>query len=131
MNVAHNRPFLPVLGCWTALLCSPPAGAQAAGHPVGVTRAPAAAGPGTAHLRRPWTPELTARPSFVLMYRRAPALLARLEDRIGEEAFDRFVERYMTEGVARTEALLEMLGEVAGDEAERWFRGELAEASEG
>jgi hypothetical protein len=72
-----------------------------------------------------WTPELAGRPSFVLMYRRAPVLLARLEERIGEEAFGRFVERYMTEGVVRTEALLQVLAQVAGDGARRWFQGEL------
>jgi hypothetical protein len=73
-----------------------------------------------------WTEEMTARGSDVLMYRRAPVLLSRLEDRIGEERFDRFLERYMTRGVATTRALLEHLEAVAGPEAAEAFRALLA-----
>lgn len=78
-----------------------------------------------------WTRESTKRPSGVAMYRRAPYLLYRLEERIGTERFDRFLVRYMTEGVRTTPELLERLGDVAGAEAERWFREELASGPSG
>ncbi len=72
-----------------------------------------------------WTPESTRRPSYQLMYRRAPYLLSRLEERIGAEGFARFVARYMTEGAATTPRLLEHLSVAAGAEAAEWFRTEL------
>ncbi len=73
-----------------------------------------------------WTPESTTRPSGVAMYSRGPFLLYRLEERIGRERFARFLARYMTEGVRTTPELLDRLRDVAGAEAERWFRDELA-----
>ena len=72
-----------------------------------------------------WTPESTKRPSGLVMYRRAPYLLHRLEERIGKEAFDRFIARYMSGGVRTTPALLDTLRDIAGPEAERWFREAL------
>jgi hypothetical protein len=76
-----------------------------------------------------WVEGMTARGSDVVMYRRAPALLARLEARIGEAAFDRFLERFMTREVATTPELLGHLVEVAGPAAEQWFRTLLSEGS--
>jgi hypothetical protein len=73
-----------------------------------------------------WTPERTERPAGPAMYRRAPYVLSRLENRIGTERFDRFLARYMTEDVRTTPELLDRLREVAGAEAEQWFREELA-----
>lgn len=74
-----------------------------------------------------WTPESTARSSFFVMYRKAPYLLSALEDRIGAERMDRFVERYLTEGVQTTVQLLKHLEAVAGKDAADWFRVRLAE----
>lgn len=73
-----------------------------------------------------WTPESTRRPSFFIMYRRGPWLLSRLEQRIGTERFDRFLQAYMTEHVRTTPELLRRLESVAGQEAARWFGDELA-----
>ena len=73
-----------------------------------------------------WTPESTKRPSGMVMYRRAPYLLHRLEERIGKDAFDRFIARYMNGGVKTTPELLDALRDIAGAEAESWFRQELA-----
>lgn len=73
-----------------------------------------------------WTPESSNRPSGVAMYMRAPHLLYRLEERIGTERFDRFLARYMVEDMRTTPELLDRLRDVAGGEAERWFREELA-----
>ena len=78
-----------------------------------------------------WTPESTKRPSGMVMYRRAPYLLHRLEERIGKEAFDRFVARYMSGDVRTTPALLDTLRDIAGPEAELWFRQELASGPSG
>lgn len=73
-----------------------------------------------------WEPASTRRPSFIVMYRRAPYLLSQLEARIGTAAFDRFIAAYMTEGVTTTPQLLERLEAVAGAEAAAWFREQLA-----
>jgi hypothetical protein len=75
-----------------------------------------------------WTPESTRRPSFFVMYRRGPWLLSRLEERIGTERFDRFLQAYMTEHLRTTPELLQRLESIAGAEAARWFRDELARA---
>ncbi|HKP74526.1 MAG TPA: hypothetical protein VJT67_03240 [Longimicrobiaceae bacterium] len=73
-----------------------------------------------------WTPESTRRPSGMAMYRRAPYILSQLEQRIGTGAFDRFLARYMTERITATPVLLDRLREIAGADAEVWFREELA-----
>jgi hypothetical protein len=73
-----------------------------------------------------WTDGMTGRSSDVIMYRTAPYLLSLLEERIGEETFDRFLERYMIRDVATTQELLGHLEEVAGAEVARWFRELLA-----
>ncbi|MBW3569870.1 MAG: hypothetical protein KY467_02075 [Gemmatimonadetes bacterium] len=73
-----------------------------------------------------WEPASTRRPSFFVMYRRAPYLLSQLEARIGTAAFDRFIAAYMTEGVTTTPQLLEQLEAVAGAEAAEWFSEQLA-----
>ncbi len=72
-----------------------------------------------------WYAGAERRPTFFLMYRRAPYLLSLLEARIGMQAFDRFLERYMTEEVRTTPELLEQLEAVAGGEAAAWFREQL------
>jgi len=73
-----------------------------------------------------WTPELDVRPGTELMYRRAPFLLHRLEEKIGAERFDRFLTQYMTEDILYTTYLLDELEAIAGTEAAEWFRNELA-----
>lgn len=73
-----------------------------------------------------WTPESTRRPSFFVMYRRAPWLLSRLEARIGTERLDAFLRAYMAGHARTTPELLGRLEAVAGPEAARWFRDELA-----
>lgn len=74
-----------------------------------------------------WTPGATGRPPGPISYQKGPLLLHRLEGRIGSEAFDRFVTRYMVERVETTPELLSILGEVAGPEARSWFERALAE----
>ncbi|MCL4865180.1 MAG: hypothetical protein KJZ47_04750 [Gemmatimonadales bacterium] len=68
---------------------------------------------------------MTGRPSFQTMYRRAPYLLARVEDRIGAERFDRLLRRFMAEGIRRPPDLLEAVAAVAGRELAEWLRAEL------
>jgi hypothetical protein len=74
-----------------------------------------------------WTPESTNRPSFFVMYRRAPYLLSELEERIGTPTFDRFAEGYMAGQVRTTPQLLALLEVIAGPEAREWFAGQLAQ----
>ena len=73
-----------------------------------------------------WTPQSTRRPSAMVAYRKAPFLLSRLEERIGIDAMDRFLRRYMVERIRTTPQLLAVLQEVAGVDAASWFREELA-----
>jgi hypothetical protein len=73
-----------------------------------------------------WTPESTRRPSAMVAYRKAPYLLSRLEERIGTDAMDRFLQRYMVERIRTTPQLLAALQDVAGSESAAWFREELA-----
>jgi hypothetical protein len=73
-----------------------------------------------------WTPEASQRPSYVAMYRLGPYLLSRLEERIGKTEFAEFLRRYMVHDVRTTAELFQHLAEVAGADAELWFRAELA-----
>lgn len=73
-----------------------------------------------------WKPDLTRRPTARTVYRKAPYLLSRLEERVGTETMDRILVRFMTEGLRTTPAVLEMIGEVAGAETAAWFGEQLA-----
>lgn len=73
-----------------------------------------------------WAPDSSQRATFAAMYRRAPYLFSLLEERIGTDRFDRFVAAYMTERLRTTPEMLARLRAIAGEEAERWFREELA-----
>jgi hypothetical protein len=73
-----------------------------------------------------WTPTSTQRPSYQLMYRRAPALLAQLEERLGTARFAQLIERYMVDGVTSTAVLLEHVAAIAGADTAAWFRAALA-----
>ena len=73
-----------------------------------------------------WTPQSTKRPTANVAYRKAPFLLSRLEERIGTDAMDRFLQRYMVERIRTTPQLLAALQNVAGAETASWFRAELA-----
>ncbi|HJQ26022.1 MAG TPA: M1 family aminopeptidase, partial [Blastocatellia bacterium] len=73
-----------------------------------------------------WTPESTRRPSAQVSYRKAPFLLSRLEERIGAQKMDQFLQRYMVHRIPTTAQLLAALDDVAGPETAAWFRAELA-----
>jgi hypothetical protein len=73
-----------------------------------------------------WTPTSTQRPSYQLMYRRAPALLAQLETRMGTERFAQLMGRYMMDGVTSTAVLLALVAEIGGADTAAWFRAALA-----
>lgn len=73
-----------------------------------------------------WTALNTARPSANVSYRKAPALLAELEARVGSARMDALLVRFMTEPVRTTPAVLGMIDEVVGPEHGAWFRAELA-----
>lgn len=73
-----------------------------------------------------WTPTSTQRPSYPLMYRRAPALLAQLEERLGTERFAQLIARYMVDGVTSTTVLLELVAAIGGPDTAAWFRAALA-----
>ena len=73
-----------------------------------------------------WTPQSTQRPRAQVSYRKAPFLLSRLEQRIGTDAMDRFLQRYMVERIRTTPQLVAVLQDIAGTDAASWFRAELA-----
>ena len=74
-----------------------------------------------------WTPEITARPSFFVMYRQGPLALDALENEIGEAAFADFMHRYMAQPVRTTPQMLDLLEASAGPDARDWFIARLAE----
>ena len=74
-----------------------------------------------------WTPEITERPSFFVMYRQGPLALDALEKEIGEAAFADFMHRYMAQTVRTTPQMLDLLEDAAGPEARDWFIARLAE----
>ena len=73
-----------------------------------------------------WTLQSTKRPSAQVAYRKAPFLLSRLEDRIGTDKMELFLQRYMVERIRTTPQLLAALEDIAGPETASWFREELA-----
>jgi hypothetical protein len=60
------------------------------------------------------------------MYRRAPALLAQLEERLGAKRFEQLMARYMVVGVTSTAVLLELVSAIGGAETAAWFAEALA-----
>jgi hypothetical protein len=73
-----------------------------------------------------WTPTSTRRPAMLVSYRKAPYLLTQLESHVGTELMQRILTRYMTEPVRTTTELLAEVEQVAGKDAEVWFRDLLA-----
>ena len=73
-----------------------------------------------------WTPQSARRPSAQVAYRKAPLLLSRLEERIGADKMEQFLQRYMVERIRTTPQLLVALEDIAGAETASWFRAELA-----
>lgn len=75
-----------------------------------------------------WTPGATDRGPELVNYRAGPIALWHLETYLGRPAFDRFITRYMVDGIDTTPDLLAMLEEVAGHEARDWFENRLAQS---
>lgn len=69
-----------------------------------------------------WSASSTARPPASISYRKAPALLAEFELRVGTERMDAVLTRFMTEPLRTTPAVLAMIEETAGLEHGAWFR---------
>jgi hypothetical protein len=77
-----------------------------------------------------WTPAAKGRPSARTAYAKAPYLLSRLEERVGNAAMNEILRRFMTDpSIRTTPALIDMIYDVAGAETGGWFRNELAKAS--
>lgn len=74
-----------------------------------------------------WTPETTARPPYLIAYRKGPLALARLEEHIGRDQFADFMRACMIEQVATTPDMLDVLAQTAGSDARAWFEAVLAE----
>ena len=74
-----------------------------------------------------WTPTSKSRPSARTAYAKAPYLLSRLEERVGNAATNEILRRFMTDPRTRTTpALLDVIYDVAGADTGGWFREELA-----
>lgn len=74
-----------------------------------------------------WTPDLTERPPYLIMYRAAPLALQALEQRVGEAAFAGLMQRVMTDRVRTTPDLLSLVNALEGAEMRNWFEARLAE----
>jgi aminopeptidase N len=61
------------------------------------------------------------------MYRAGPLALADLEAQIGRAAFRTFLRRYMAEPVRTTPQMLDLVADVAGEDARDWFVARLGE----
>lgn len=75
-----------------------------------------------------WTPGLTERPPYLIMYRAAPMALQALELRMGEAAFADLMQRVMIDRVRTTPDLLALVEEVADAETRTWFMAKLAQS---
>lgn len=73
-----------------------------------------------------WTPGATERGPYLAQYRKGPLALARLEEDIGEDLFSRIFQRYMTENITTTPELMDVVEEVAGEDARNAFTAYLA-----
>lgn len=77
-----------------------------------------------------WTPGDLERRPYAVNYQKGPLALAKLEQRIGQLAFDRVVLRYMTDSVNDTPTLLAVIEDEAGIEARDWFEELLGRPAE-
>lgn len=73
-----------------------------------------------------WTPDLTERPPYLIMYRAAPLAFQALEHRMGEAAFAAFMQRVMTDRIRTTPDLLALIEDMSCPSIRDWFEGVLA-----
>lgn len=73
-----------------------------------------------------WTPQDQSRRSYAVNYKKGPLALHELAARIGEDAFQRVLYRYMTDPVNDTPTLLNVIAQEAGADHAAWFRARLA-----
>ncbi|WP_298914696.1 hypothetical protein [uncultured Algimonas sp.] len=74
-----------------------------------------------------WTAGATVRPPHLVLYRKAPLLLAELENRVGRKAFAAFMQALMANPPVTTRDFLNELERVAGTPTKHWFEAKLAE----
>jgi hypothetical protein len=72
-----------------------------------------------------WTGPAGRRPGPGISYRKAPELLHRLEQRIGEAQMDKLLTRFMAEPIRNTPAVIALVGNIAGEAEQQWFDAEL------
>jgi hypothetical protein len=72
-----------------------------------------------------WTGPTARRPGPAVSYRKAPYLLHRLEERIGQAVMDTLLVRYMTGPARTTPGIIDLVGRVAGDVERQWFDAEI------
>ncbi|MFY0637878.1 M1 family aminopeptidase [Maricaulis maris] len=77
-----------------------------------------------------WTPGITARPPYLVAYRKGPLALARAEELIGREAFARFIQAVMEARVSTTPHMLDVFESVGGAEARSQFEQILADQAQ-
>lgn len=73
-----------------------------------------------------WSPDLTERPPYLIMYRAAPMALQALEQRMGEAAFAGLMQRVMMDRVRTTPDLLALVEDMSGLATRAWFEAKLA-----
>lgn len=78
-----------------------------------------------------WTAADQSRRPYEVNYKKGPLALERLRKRVGDRAMERILQRYMTDPVNSTPALLEVVAEEAGQEDADRFRTVLAKDDRG
>lgn len=73
-----------------------------------------------------WSPDLTERPPYLIMYRAAPVALQALEQRMGEAAFAGLMQRVMMDRIRTTPDILALVEALTDTETRDWFEARLA-----
>jgi len=73
-----------------------------------------------------WREDTDRRASHKVNYGLGPIALMKLQEKLGETAFDELIDWYMTSDVTETEALITKVGTLADADTESWFSALLA-----
>lgn len=73
-----------------------------------------------------WREDTARRASHKVNYGLGPIALMKLQDKLGETAFNELIDWYMTSDVTETEALITKVGTLADADTESWFSALLA-----
>ena len=73
-----------------------------------------------------WQEGITARGPYLVLYRKGPLALAAFEKKYGHEQTTEIIRQFFNQSTKTTPALLDIVGDVSGEEAARYFKELLA-----